>query len=126
MNVSQNSRDPRTNSHEKPLKQANKQSTIHRPQRSHDCLGSLCGGAREERKGTVDGVGAQSDGYPILPCSVRSPSLFKMAVSILRVEFPDLLRLFFTPSSHLTISLMPWIWHRERRGQTGAVKEEAL
>lgn len=50
------------------------------------------------------------DTYPILPCSVRSPSLWRIAVSILRVELPDLLWLFFTPSSHLTINFMPWIW----------------
>lgn len=53
--------------------------------------------------------------YPILPCSVRSPSLCKIAVSILRVELPDLLWLFFTPSNHLTISLMPWIWMRKMK-----------
>lgn len=47
--------------------------------------------------------------YPILPCSVKSPSLCRIAVSILRVELPDLLWLFFTPSNHLTISFMPWI-----------------
>lgn len=51
--------------------------------------------------------------YPILPCSVRSPSLCRIAVSILRVELPDLLWLFFTPSNHLTINFMPWIWIEE-------------
>lgn len=76
------------------------------------------GFAEGEAEDAVDWTGQRSvDGRVetrpradlILPCSVRSPSLCRMAVSILRVEFPDLLWLFFTPSSHLTMSLMPWI-----------------
>lgn len=71
---------------------------------------------------TIEGFGtlghvclAQSATHPILPCSVRSPSLLRIAVSILRVELPDLLWLFFTPSSHLTISFRPWIWNTQRQ-----------
>lgn len=71
----------------------------------------FAGGREEVTLGPVPGGGGAGGlgADLLLPCSVRSPSLCRMAVSILSVELPDLLWLFLTPSSHLTISLMPWI-----------------
>ena len=48
--------------------------------------------------------------YLIFPCSVKSPSLCNIVVSNLKVEVPDLLWLFFIPSSHRTIILIAWIY----------------